>query len=608
MTEVLSPFRAVGSLGYLVLSGLLAISLGAVWALRGRPAPPWVRLALRDVKRHPLLVLLATVVALGLVYEVALIVSTPPNNWDSMTYHLSRAAAWYQQGAVDYLPWAHTDRQNAFPPNSEILVLFTFAFLGRDTVAAAPQFLAELALLVGVYGIARRLGFSRGSAAFAALVFATLPQVALQSVTTQNDLLVSSFVVGAAYLILGRNRRELALAGLAIGLALGTKLTAVFALPVLLLLALVVLPRARLAVLLACAISGFTLVGAYGYALNLRETGSVLGRAGAEQEQFEPHVTLPGVASTAARTLYRFADFSGYPIDVHALNPLRVVASNAFETYRIPMNPPETTMRRYPFFLAFNLRANEDVSYFGPLGLLLLVPLTAAFVLAWIARRVESAPGVLALGLPLFVLILALTYRYTPWTGRFMLIPVALATPLVAYLYRFRLVSGLVALVAATTLGLTHAHNESKPSPLGPKPTAWSLPRIDEQTLARRTMKPVLATVDRLVGPSEPLGIALGKDDWDYPLYGAHLGRPLMALDGDGNARRTVAETNVDWALVRHRVLPRDAANGFCAVRSFPAEELTLLRRCAGRTALRVSSTSEALHQRSHARDERAKS
>ena len=72
---------------------------------------------------------------------------------------------------------------------------------------------------------------------------ATLPQIALQATTTQNDLLTASFLASALYFTLGKVRAEFALAGLAVGLALGTKATAVIALPLLLLAAMLVHDR-----------------------------------------------------------------------------------------------------------------------------------------------------------------------------------------------------------------------------------------------------------------------------------------------------------------------------------------------------------------------------
>ena len=109
---------------------------------------------------------------------------------------------------------------NAFQPGAEIQVLYTFALAGT-TCWRAVQWLAQLAVLAAVYGIARRLGWTRPAAAFASLLTATLSIVALESVTTQNDLVVAALAAAAAFFVLGPTRSDVALAGLALGLALG---------------------------------------------------------------------------------------------------------------------------------------------------------------------------------------------------------------------------------------------------------------------------------------------------------------------------------------------------------------------------------------------------
>ncbi|MDQ5822573.1 MAG: glycosyltransferase 87 family protein, partial [Actinomycetota bacterium] len=242
-TELLSFGRLVGAAGYLVAELVVLAAALWVWHLRGRPRPPALppfdRGALR---RHPLLAALAAAVALAVVYQTFLVFATPPNNDDSMSQHLSRTAAWLQHGGFHWIPDVHTLRENEWAPNGEFGFLYTFAFLGRDTAAAAVQLASECALLLAVAGAARRLGYSRPACAFAGLVGATLPQIALQSVTTQVDLLVASFVAVAAYFVRGRSRAELALAGLALGLAVGTKATALLAIVPLALLAAVSLP------------------------------------------------------------------------------------------------------------------------------------------------------------------------------------------------------------------------------------------------------------------------------------------------------------------------------------------------------------------------------
>src|SRR5581483_3185660 len=123
-------------------------------------------------------------------------------NWDALTYHLSRAAAWHQNGSLGFFP-AHTPRENFLPANAEIQILYTMVFTHGDRLAALPQLAAQLALLVAIFGIARRLGFARANAAFASLLFATLSEVVLEATTAQNDLVVTAYVLVAAYFLLG---------------------------------------------------------------------------------------------------------------------------------------------------------------------------------------------------------------------------------------------------------------------------------------------------------------------------------------------------------------------------------------------------------------------
>src|SRR5205085_12339451 len=135
----------------------------------------------------------------------------------------------------------------------------------------------DVALAAGVAGVARRLEYGRGAALFAGLVVATLSQVALEATAPLNDLVLASFVVAAAYFLISPTRPELALGGLALGLAAGTKPTALVALPALVLLVAVAQAREQVPFALASVGAGIALVGAYGYVQNGVETGSPLG-------------------------------------------------------------------------------------------------------------------------------------------------------------------------------------------------------------------------------------------------------------------------------------------------------------------------------------------
>jgi len=527
--EALSFIGAVGATGYAAAQAfLLAGSLWS-WHRLGRPRPPLPAVDLRGAAgRHPVLTALAAVVGTALTYQLFIALATPPNNWDSMSYHLPRAVEWLQRGRIEYVPDAPTERMNAFQPASEIEILWTLAFLGRDTAAALPQLVAELASLVGIYGIARRIGFARPEAAFASLLAPTLTQVALQSVTTQNDLLAASFVVASAALILCRSRVDVTLAGLALALALGTKLTSAYVVPVLVGLAVVSLPRRRLAECAAATAISFLLVGSYGYVLNLAETGSLLGDRSVTEPYRPARITLEGTASTVARIGFRFFDLSGLHPKSQVPDAISSAGRDVFDALRIPANPPETSVEP-PFDFAVGQAASEDISYFGPLGVLLVLPLSIAFAAVSIIRRRRWERLALALALPVTVVEIALTYRYNIWLGRFLIAPVLLTMPLAAVLYRRRFAAAAAALVGVVTLVAAHAFNVAKSTGLEGTQRVWSLPRPDAQALTRPGIEDALLAVDRRVPDDARVGV-VGLEEWSYPVYGRKLDRRLVPL------------------------------------------------------------------------------
>ena len=161
LTLALSPFHAV-TRGWLAAAEVLLLAAAAAaWLLRGCPAVPTAGVApsLRVLLHDPVVVVFAGVVAAALAYELALVFTAHPNNWDSLTYHLARAAAWAQHGGIYWIPNAPTDRMNEFQPVAEQQVLFLFVSTGKGTLFALPQFVAQLAMVVRDLGAVRRLGY-----------------------------------------------------------------------------------------------------------------------------------------------------------------------------------------------------------------------------------------------------------------------------------------------------------------------------------------------------------------------------------------------------------------------------------------------------------------
>ena len=174
---------------------------------------------------------LGVAVVAGLGYAVALGLGTPQNDFDTIFDHLWRAGLWRQNEAVGYPECACAPYVNAYPPHGEMGVLATMVLGGSDRYVSLVQASAFVALALGVIGSARAIGLGRSEALLGGLLVATLPVIALQASTAQNDLIVASFLVAAVVLLLDRGPALPWLAGAATALAVGTKVTAVIGIP-----------------------------------------------------------------------------------------------------------------------------------------------------------------------------------------------------------------------------------------------------------------------------------------------------------------------------------------------------------------------------------------
>jgi hypothetical protein len=274
------------SLPRLVTRSWLLVGIGAGlvaaiawWVGTGRPRPPSFRpaiAALREALQRPSLLVLGVAVTAGLVYSLALAFLVPVNDPDALAYHLARAAFWHQEQGLGYIAHAVDPRLNGNPPNAEIGQLATMVLSGSDRYVALPQLGTYLALVLCVAALGRRVDLDAAGALFGALAFGTLSIVVVQASSALNDLVVASFLAIAVLFALRAERTSLALVALAIGLAVGTKFTALVALPTLALVVTVARP-VRSWIPIALAGLGGLVLGSAWYVTNIVETGTLDG-------------------------------------------------------------------------------------------------------------------------------------------------------------------------------------------------------------------------------------------------------------------------------------------------------------------------------------------
>jgi len=232
ITELLSVFQWLTPLS-LRLSWLLVILLqlftlykiqfswqSAYWLIQKR----WLDLPLLDKG-------LLSFLALLLLVLLSLGIAQPPNNWDSMTYHLSRVMHWIQQQSVAHYA-SHIDRQIFMTPFSEYWILNTVVLTGNDYFANAVQWMALVGSIIVSTLLVQQVGGSFRSQMLAAYLVLSIPIALYESLSTQTDLLAAFFVLSALFcflrLYLQWESAYVWSLGISIGLALFTKATAYF--------------------------------------------------------------------------------------------------------------------------------------------------------------------------------------------------------------------------------------------------------------------------------------------------------------------------------------------------------------------------------------------
>src|SRR3984885_10644880 len=216
ITELLS---ATHSLTRPVL--FLAWILGAVCAYLMRKKPSFTGPDLADS-------LLIALIAAILAIPAFIALKSPPNSTDAMAYHLPRVLFWAQQQSVAFFPTPYLN-QIMLQPFAEYLTLQTYVLSGGDHFINLVQWFGCLTSIVGVASIAKQFGADLRGQLLAALFCATIPNGILQASGAKNDYVLAAWLACAAYFLLRApegNRTDTIFAGLALGLALGTKATA----------------------------------------------------------------------------------------------------------------------------------------------------------------------------------------------------------------------------------------------------------------------------------------------------------------------------------------------------------------------------------------------
>ena len=318
-TEILSWFRLITFSTVTTLWLLAIITLTVIYyrLLKAgkRTLPNFKIIKLTPVSWILLGGILFIVATVGLIAIVS-----PPNNWDSMTYHMARIVHWIQNRSVAHYP-TYISAQLVHPPWAEFAIMHLQILSGGDRFANGVQWMSMVGCIMGVSLIAEQLGARKQGQIFASVFCATIPMGILQASSTQNDYVVAFWLVCLAHCVLSvlpyKKPPFTLVLGIAasLGLAIFTKSSGyIYALPFLIWLLLWYLKKLRwqlwrpTVIVLAIVV----LINSGHYLRNLDLYGSPIATADYTAHYKIEVYSLPTWISNVLRNLSLHADIVRY--------------------------------------------------------------------------------------------------------------------------------------------------------------------------------------------------------------------------------------------------------------------------------------------------------
>lgn len=542
---------------WLALHMALAVAAWLTWRRTGRP-DLWAGFRIHcdcskfwmAVRRWPELCLLAAGVGLGFVFNAVLIWLVPPNNNDSLATHMSRIGYWLQRGS--FFPW-ETDRiwQVTYPVNMQLQIFWTVLFQGTDRIVEIVQWLGALAAVVAVFGLARLLGATRAQSLFAALVWATFPEVVLEATTTQNDLVAGTLFAAVIYLLfLGvkmENTGSLILSGIAMGLSLGTKQTLFFLIPgvaIGIFLLIIYRDRAsrmqtmrRLMVWGSSAAAAFIFLGLYMFVVNMVNFNHPMGPETAVSSQTGGQTSRSlreNLLYNSLRLAYQSVDptglpepFTGYGFKLKALLVSKVTSLVGFD-----MEAPVAVAPRHAFHLRERYLMQEDAAWYGPLFAFLVLP--ALLYQFWKGIRMKDPLRVSLLIIAVTFWLLDAAFRpgWDPFQGRYFIPVVIVSTSTAAFLFqpgkRMLILRLFMVILGLTVLTNTFLWNAAKP--IDGEENIWVSDRVNMITRQSFYMREPLLLVEKHVPADAVLGLVTYDTFLEYPFFREDFSRRLVHI------------------------------------------------------------------------------
>lgn len=539
--EILGGLAYLNPLGITLLQVIFSGAACMLWIRRKKPdllgpIRPFFSSGNREIfmtaireNREIALLMISVMVSHAITFLKIILV--PQNYDDILTAYLSRVGYWMQNQSL--YPWntsTYNLSQIVYPLNGQVPLVWSTALLKSSALIGFLQWFSLPIGLLAIYGISRRFKLTRWQSLLGALLFALFPNVIMQSSSALTDLIIACIFVSMVYLFMSGIKNEdrslLALSAIGLGLMIGVKQTAIFLLPglgILLLLITFDLKKRSLRSLMywcVAAIFSVFLLGAYIYLMNYVNFGNFGGSAEIVEKNFSQLDLLSkpqSVLRLAGSNLYQLmisAFFDNFFVDI--LHPYFI---NFYSL--IPASSPI-----YNYFPLD--RYLQGIAWIGPVGFLLSFATLFKLLQKAIKEKKWVLWGISALIIPYIASFLILKSNVVAMS-RYLLLIVVILMPFTPFVLNNRRIRHWVIVLSIILAGITLVDEGFKPL-RGPN-AIWNRTYSEKQTMRFPELRPLFNNIAMNVPEDATMGIILPSKFPQALLFTLDFSRRIIQIE-----------------------------------------------------------------------------
>lgn len=493
------------------------------------------------------------------IFQIYLIFNSPPNEWDSMTGHLNRILYFLNRGTTEHFVGTNFN-VDTYPKSFCSIQVYPFLMSGfNEHFFKLPNYGSFWLICFGTYGILKQLGASYKSRLFGSLVVFLSPNIIMQSILTDTDIVLAAYLVSIIYLILAfKNTHRiiyLYFLGLAFGLALSHKITFVYSfLPLFLIYLYSFYTFIKMNfwknikhVIYPHILGILFFVAPTGYIANYHYYNHPIGPVEATKHQsVERAGSIENLFIQGTRNLVRYSfdimNFDGlrnwtFIEDKQILVKSKLVQLDRYFNLGLE-NTTDFTIIPFSFNRRFEFFNGSPI--YGSIFFLIILPAIFFFF-----KRPNLTKGIFLIAFIFHFLSLAYTAPYDPWKGRYMISSLIYIVPFFIFIgdYFFynkptRLLKSIfvltvliISISALSTIGL---NLRALPFDAYGKKSITSLNRIEALTVSRPDITFAYDNFDNLVPKNAIVALGTINDDYEYPLWGKEFKRQLIPINPFG--------------------------------------------------------------------------